>query len=121
MKEACHRRICLGSDLFQKKFNVSLVLSGSLKHLKLSPEQNAFIISPNPILVHKTFYRYNFICLFLAVLGLCSCVGHSLVVVRRLLISMASLVELGALGHMGLSSCTSRVLEHRLNSHGARV
>lgn len=48
MKEACHRRICLGSDLLLKKFNVSLVLSGSLKHLKLSPEQNAFIIRVSP-------------------------------------------------------------------------
>ena len=54
--------------------------------------------------------------------------GYSLVVVHRLLIAVASLVEHGlwfaqasvAVAH-GLSSCGSWALEHRLNICGARA
>ena len=45
--------------------------------------------------------------------------GYSLVVVHGLLIAVASLVvEHGALGQEGFSSCGSQALEHRLNSCG---
>ena len=54
-------------------------------------------------------------------LGLLCCVGFSLAVVCGPLIEVALLVEAGALGHVGLSSCGSQAPEHRLNSWGART
>ena len=66
----------------------------------------------------------KFIHLFLAVLGLRCCAGFSLVAERRgcspaaaqeLLTAVASLVA------YGLSSCSSRALEHKLSHCGARV
>ena len=79
-----------------------------------------------------------FIYLFLAVLGLCCCMGFSLVVARgdyflavlcRLLIGVASLVaERGLQGVCalelvlcGFSSCCSWTLKHRLSSCSAQV
>ena len=62
-------------------------------------------------------------------LGLCCCAqafsscgerGLLFVVVRGLLIEVASLVEHG-LSARGLSSCGSRALERRLSSCGARA
>ena len=74
------------------------------------------------------FFLYNFIYLFMVVLGLHCCSGfslaaasgqYSLVVVCRLLTAAASLVaECWALGHGGFSSGSSQVLEHRINSCG---
>ena len=53
-------------------------------------------------------------------LALRCCRGFSPVVVCRLLLVVASLiVEHGALGHLAVSSCGPRALEHRLNSCGA--
>ena len=53
-------------------------------------------------------------------LALRCCRGFSPVVVCRLLLVVASLiVEHGALGHLGVSSCGPWALEHRLNSCGA--
>ena len=75
--------------------------------------------------------------LYLAVLGLCALrrlsldasVGYSLVVVRRLLITVAPLgVEhrlWGAWASVveahGLSSCSSQVVEHKLSCRGTRA
>ena len=70
--------------------------------------------------------------LFMAVLGLCHCTGfapiaasggYSLAVVLRLLFAVASLAaEHGLQGAgVGLSSCGSQALEHRLNSCGLVV
>ena len=70
------------------------------------------------------FFKYNlFIYLFiLAVLGLCCCVGFSLVVVCGLLIAVASPVaEYRLLEHMGFSSCSSPTLDHRLGSYGSQA
>ena len=84
----------------------------------------------------KSFFKNIY--LFLAVLGLCCCVGFSLVVesggyspvgAPGLPIAAASLVvERGLWGSQasvvaacGLTSCGSRTLEHRLNCCGARV
>ena len=74
-------------------------------------------------------FIYDFMCLFLTVLGLHCCPGLSavaesracsLVAVGRLLIVVASLAaESWALGHMGFSSCNSLALKHRLQSCGA--
>ena len=68
---------------------------------------------------------------FLSMLSFCCCAGFSLVVasrgytlvvVRGLLIVVASLVaEHGALGHAGFSGCGSWALEHRLNSCGPQA
>ena len=89
--------------------------------------------------IHKNFcFIYNFIIiiiLFLAVLGLCCSASFSLVAasrgyppvaVCRLFIAVASLVELRLKGAwpslvaaLGLSSCSSWVLDHSLNSCGA--
>ena len=78
-----------------------------------------------------------FIYLFLAALGLCCCAwaffscgewGLPFVVVRRLLIAVASLVVEHGSRHTGsvvvvrgLSSCGSRALEHRLSSCGSQA
>ena len=82
------------------------------------------------------FYIYNFIYLFLVVLGLCCCMqfsliaasgGYPVVAVHRLLIAVASLIAEHRLQDVrasvvvvrGLSSCGSRALEQWLSSHGA--
>ena len=69
-------------------------------------------------------FKNNFI-LVLAVLGLCCCVGFSLVAASRvyslgavheLLTAVASCCRAQALGHMGFSSCISQALEHWFNN-----
>ena len=72
-------------------------------------------------------YFIILLCLFLAVLGLCCCVGYSLVAVHAFLIAVASLVAENRLQGVwasttvadALSSCGFRTPEHRLNSCGA--
>ena len=73
-------------------------------------------------------FIYNFIYLFLTVLGLHCCLGlspvaesrgYSLVAVGKLLTVVTSLVaEHKVLGRMGFSSCSSLALNHRLHSCG---
>ena len=68
--------------------------------------------------VHYIFNKvlFLFIIIFLAVLGLCCCMGFSLVAVCRPLISVVSLVLACRL--QGFSSCSSWALDCRLNSCG---
>ena len=72
------------------------------------------------------FLFFNCIHLFLAVLGLCSCRGFSLVAVHGLLTAMASVAEHGLQGvwssavvARGFRSCRSQALGHRPSSCGA--
>ena len=60
------------------------------------------------LLLFLSFLKSNFIYLFLAVLGLCCCVGFPLV--------MTSRGYSPGSRHKGFSSCSSRALEHRINS-----
>ena len=76
-------------------------------------------------------FKNEFMYLFLAVLGLCCCVGFSLIaasggyslaMVCGLLVLVASLVvEAYRIAACGLSSCGSLALERRLNSSGAQA
>ena len=90
-----------------------------------------------PLVVLISFFKINFIYLFLAALGLpccaqafssCSEQGLLFVAVRRRLIAVASRCGARALGARasvvvarGLNSCGSRALERRLGSCGARA
>ena len=76
------------------------------------------------------FYFLLFIYFLMTLLGLRCCVTFSLVVANEdyclvvalgLLVAVASLVAEQTLGHAGVSSCSSRALEHRLNSVAHRL
>ena len=75
---------------------------------------------------HSINIKKLYISLFLAVLGLCCCVGfslvagsggYSLVMVRWLLLLWST----GSRACAGFSSCGSRALEHRHNSCGTQA
>ena len=69
--------------------------------------------------LYFTFMFLNFICLFLAVLGLQCRAGSSVVAVHRLLTAVASRFRAWAPGHMRFSSCSAWARELRFSSCGA--
>ena len=91
----------------------------------------SLMLFPSWLWVHRlAFFKYNFICLFLAVLGHHHCVGFSLVVAsggssrcgaRASPGSVCSCCGAWALGCVGFSSCGVWTLERRLNSCGLRA
>ena len=72
------------------------------------------------LLKYKLFFFFNYL---LAVLGLHCCSGFSLVAASwnysLAVVRGFSCCRAWPLGCMGFSSCSSRALEHRLNSCGA--
>ena len=92
----------------------------------LFSQHNVFNVHPMSLYIYVCVYIYMCVCVcvyiyidiilfILTALDLYCCAGFSLAVVCRLLSALAFLL------HVGLSSCSSRALKHRLNSCDAQA